>query len=73
MSHCLTGIEFQFLQDTKVLETGYQHLDTFNILTLEMVKMIHLMLYKFYHNKKKINQMTFKYGVLSKFFKLLII
>ena len=54
MSHCLTGIEFQFLQDTKVLETGYYHLDTFNILTLEMVKMIHLMLYKFYHNKKKL-------------------
>lgn len=54
MSHCLIGIEFQFLQDTKVLETGYYHLDTSNILTLEMVKMVHLMLYGFYHNKKNL-------------------
>ena len=55
IGNCLIGIEFQFLQDTKVLETGYYHLDTFNILTLEMVKMVHLMLYGFYHNKKKFN------------------
>ena len=33
------------------VETGYYHLDTFNILNLEMVKMVHLMLYGFYHNK----------------------
>lgn len=53
VSYCLTGVEFQFFKMKRVLDLGFtslwMHVSVLDC-TLEIVKMINFILWRFYHN-----------------------